>query len=154
MTIYLVRHAHAGERRSWHEPDWLRPLSPRGQAQARALPDLLRDARFEHIVSSPYVRCMETVVPLAGHHLLPVVPDESLQEGAALDDTLALIRKLGPDGLVLCSHGDMIPQLLAHFAADGLDLGPDPRCQKGSTWVLQTGPDAAPVEAHYLPPPA
>ena len=65
MTIYLVRHAKAGERGAWDGDDELRPLSGRGHAQARNLLDVLVDADFERVISSPYVRCMETVVPLA-----------------------------------------------------------------------------------------
>lgn len=153
MTLYLVRHAHAGERRSWDEPDWLRPLSARGQVQARQLPGLLHTARFGHIVSSPYVRCMETMVPLAGHHLLPIVPEEALAEGATIDATLALVRRLAPEGAVLCSHGDVLPLLLEHFQRLGLDLGADPRCQKGSTWIVETDDGTAATTARYLPPP-
>ena len=47
MTVYLVRHAKAGDRDSWREDDRLRPLSGRGRLQARALVDVLerRDVR-------------------------------------------------------------------------------------------------------------
>ena len=66
MTIYLVRHAKAGERGVWEGDDQLRPLSGRGHLQARGLLDVLADAQFDRLLSSPYVRCMETVVPLSG----------------------------------------------------------------------------------------
>ena len=41
------------------------PLSARGHIQARRLADVLADAEFDRVLSSPYVRCMESVVPLA-----------------------------------------------------------------------------------------
>ena len=66
VTIYLVRHAKAGERNVWEGDDRLRPLSGRGHLQARGLLDVLEDAQFDRLLSSPYVRCMETVVPLSG----------------------------------------------------------------------------------------
>ena len=72
MTIYLVRHAKAGDRAAWTGDDTLRPLSGRGHAQARGLLDVLADARFQRVVSSPYVRCMETVVPIAAARNMPV----------------------------------------------------------------------------------
>jgi 8-oxo-(d)GTP phosphatase len=58
VTVYLNRHAKAGDRDSWADDDRLRPLSGRGHLQARALADLLGDATFDRILSSPFVRCM------------------------------------------------------------------------------------------------
>ena len=66
MTIYLVRHARAGNRNAWLHDDELRPLSVPGHEQARGLIRALRDAEFEHVLSSPYVRCMETRRPARG----------------------------------------------------------------------------------------
>jgi 8-oxo-dGTP diphosphatase len=137
--IYLVRHAKAGDRDAWRGNDVLRPLIPAGQLQAVALLDVLEDARFTRIISSPYVRCMETVVPLAGQHGIPVEPHEALAEGAPIADTLKLVEECAPGGAVFCSHGDVIPELLGYLAATtALDLGEHPRCAKGSTWVLDT----------------
>ena len=65
MTVYLVRHASAGHRVSWSGGDLLRPLDDRGRRQADALVDQLRGREFKRIVSSPYARCVESVVPLA-----------------------------------------------------------------------------------------
>lgn len=152
--IYLVRHAKAGDRAGWDGDDRVRPLIPAGQRQARALCDVLDDARFTRIVSSPYVRCLETVVPLAGRHLVPIEPHDALAEAAPLDETLALIAECAAEGAVLCSHGDVIPDLLAHLAATtDLDLGADPRCAKGSTWVLDTDADGTVRSATYRPAP-
>ena len=88
MTIYLIRHAKAGDRDTWRDDDRLRPLSGRGHRQARLLIDLLHDATVDRVLSSPYVRCMETVVPIAGVRGLPVEPVEALAEGAPLDEAL------------------------------------------------------------------
>ncbi len=152
MTIYLVRHAKAGQRSPWAEPDWLRPLTEPGQMQARSLLVTLHKAHFARILSSPYVRCMETVVPLASHHGLPVEPTEALTEGAALDGALALLKEHAEHGAVLCSHGDVIPAILDHVAANGTDLGPDPRCEKGCVWIL-TGDVTGAPKAKYIPAP-
>lgn len=152
MSIYLVRHAKAGDRGLWREDDWLRPLSRAGSAQARQLVTVLQDARVDRILSSRYVRCMETVVPLAGARGLPVEVEESLAEGADVEGTLALVRKHLLPGAVMCSHGDVIPAVLASLAANGVDLGPDPRCPKGCIWVLD-GVGSEVARASYLPPP-
>ena len=65
MIVYLVRHASAGHRVSWSGDDLLRPLDDRGRRQADGLVDQLRGREFKRIVSSPYARCVESVVPLA-----------------------------------------------------------------------------------------
>ena len=153
MTIYLVRHAKAGDRAAWTGDDTLRPLSGRGHTQARGLLDVLADARFERVVSSPYVRCMETVVPIAAARNMPVEPSDALAEGASLREALAVVTKHVADGAVLCTHGDVMPMLLEHFAAHGVDLGPRPQCPKGCTWVLETDATNDVVAARYVPPP-
>jgi len=153
MTIYLVRHARAGERRSWSEDDELRPLSLRGHAQARRLLDALCDAKFERVISSPYVRCMETVVPIAAARHLAIEPSEALAEGAPLREALALVHKHASHGALLCTHGDVMPMLLDHFAKHGVDIGDAPRWPKGCTWVLKTDATNEVRAAKYLPPP-
>ena len=153
MTIYLVRHARAGERGSWRHEDWLRPLSRAGRSQARGLVGLLREARFDRVLSSPYVRCLETVVPIAGARKLPIEPEDALAEGGDLDSVLALVRKHMSSGAVLCSHGDVIPAMLASLAASGVDIGKNPRCPKGCTWVLEAPGGVDITRVRYLPPP-
>jgi broad specificity phosphatase PhoE len=153
MTIYLVRHAKAGDRSLWRQDDWLRPLSRAGRAQARGILELLGDARFDRVLSSPYVRCIETVAPIAGARRLAIEPEDALAEGGDLDSVFALISKHMGTGALLCSHGDIIPAVLEGLAAGGVDLGPDPRCPKGCTWVLESEHGGEITRVSYLPPP-
>jgi 8-oxo-dGTP diphosphatase len=153
VTIYLVRHAKAGERGTWEGDDFFRPLSARGHLQARGLLDVLEDATFERIVSSPYVRCLETVVPIAGVRGLAVEPDPALAEGATLDESLALMRKHAGHGAVLCTHGDVMPMLLTHYEGHGVDIGAAPQWPKGCTWVLETDATGEVRSARYVAPP-
>jgi 8-oxo-dGTP diphosphatase len=151
MTIYVVRHAKAGSRSAWKETDDLRPLTKPGRRQADAIADALADAEIAMILSSPYVRCRQTVEPLAELLRLPVDLSDSLAEAAALVDALALLDKIGDANAVLCTHGDVIGELLAHCARHGVavDTG---LLAKGSTWVLETEAGAI-VGARYDPPP-
>ncbi len=151
MTVFLVRHATAGDRARWERADWLRPLSARGHAQSRGLLRLLADAEIGRVVSSPYVRCSETVLPLAAIRNLPVEFDDALAEEADLEATLALVKQAGEVSAVLCSHGDMIPAVLDHLARTGVAIEPRGRCEKGSVWVLETQ-DGTVATARYLPP--
>jgi broad specificity phosphatase PhoE len=153
MSIYLLRHAKAGDRNQWRQDDWLRPLSRAGRSQARGIIDLLADAKFDRVLSSPYLRCVETVAPIAGARRLAIEPDDALGEGGDLDSVFAIVRKHMGTGALLCSHGDVIPAVLSTLAANGVDLGPDPRCPKGCTWVLEADRDTEVTSVRYLPPP-
>lgn len=153
MTVWVVRHAKAGSRRAWNGDDSRRPLSKPGRSQADALVELLASASFDRIASSPFVRCRETVDPLAARDALEVTLDERLGEGAGPYGALSLVREAAAKGGVLCSHGDVITELLARLERSGIDLGDDPRCEKGSVWALELdGEDI--ISARYLPPPA
>jgi 8-oxo-dGTP diphosphatase len=153
VTIYLIRHAKAGDRDTWCDDDRLRPLSGRGHRQARLLIDLLRDAAFDRVLSSPFVRCMETVVPIAAARGLPVEPVEALAEGSRIDEALALVRKHSSAGAILCMHGDLMPMLLDHYAAAGIDIADEQQWPKGCTWALDTDSTGEVVRAVYFDPP-
>src|SRR5699024_4607764 len=76
MTVVLLRHASAGERDEWTGADRARPLDARGRERAEALVPELRRLGVRRVVSSPYVRCAQTVEPLG----LPVEYDDRLAE--------------------------------------------------------------------------
>ena len=148
MSLLLVRHAVALRRSDWTKPDQLRPLTPRGYEQADRLPDLLADHTVERILSSPSVRCVETVQPLAARLGLPVEELPQLAEGAGAA-AAELLRSL--DGTVVaCSHGDVLPALLRLLAPEVASPDGHVECEKGSTWELAGGG----AEPRYLPPPA
>ena len=153
MTVYLVRHAKAGDRLQWTRPDELRPLSSTGQQQAVGLLDLFHDTHLERILSSPAVRCLETMAPLAGARGLPIEPVEALGEGNDLGEVLILVRKHLDHGAVFCSHGDIIPALVNHYVKEGARLVGQARCAKGSTWTLDGDACGEVTSVRYLPPP-
>ena len=62
---YLLRHAHAGDKHAWNGPDLARPLSGAGRREAHGLLTQLRDYPIIRVLSSPAVRCLQTVEPLA-----------------------------------------------------------------------------------------
>jgi len=151
--MYLVRHGKAGDRSKWDGPDDLRPLSKSGRKQAEQLVDQLADATIDRIVTSPSVRCRQSVEPLAEQRRLPVDLADELAEGAPLADALRLIEKTANENTVLCTHGDVAGDVLHHLDRKGIPLGDVAKLEKGSTWVLEVeGSDI--VSARYLPPPA
>jgi 8-oxo-(d)GTP phosphatase len=153
-VVLLVRHAKAGERGRWDGPDRLRPLTEKGWEQARRLCDQLAGYGATRVVSSPYVRCVQTVEPLAERLGLSVEESDALAEGATTGQLDELLASLRSETAVLSTHGDVIPTLLDHLIErDGLDLPPDYPCAKGSTWVLHGDSDGRVTRAEYLPAP-
>ncbi len=147
MTLLLVRHAIALRRKEWAQPDHLRPLTPRGLRQAEGLIDLFADFGVDRILSSPSRRCIETVEPLAAHLGLPLEEVPQLAEGAGASAVVLLDDLTGT--VVLCTHGDVLPELFDAIAPKAApDDGAFP-CEKGSTWVL----DDDRLRARYLRPP-
>lgn len=143
MTIVLVvRHARAGDRERWEGDDRLRPLDRKGIRQAETLAGTLRDLGADRLLSSPYLRCVQTLVP-AGRLLgLPVEERDELAEGASAGDVLALLGELGDGTPALSTHGDVIDAVL-----------PGRRCKKGAIWVTRAS-EAGLAAERYLPPPA
>jgi phosphohistidine phosphatase SixA len=135
LTV-LVRHAFAGDSSDWVGDDALRPLDERGRRQAAGLVELLADHEIDRIVSSPYLRCVQTVEPLARARGLPIEHEEAL--GAhRLHDVPVVLERFRGSKAVICTHGDL-PWL------------GDRRFEKGSAWVLDS--DGKP--GRYLPPAA
>jgi 8-oxo-dGTP diphosphatase len=148
--IYLVRHAKAAPRESWHGDDDLRPLTNNGRRQAEQLRAHLGLERLRHVVSSPSTRCLQTVAPLAAELELGIEQADTLREGTPEDRVLPTVRTVaGPS--VLCTHGDVMSEIVDAVARvhpiEGA-IG----WKKGATWILERdGGDV--VGATYVPPP-
>jgi phosphohistidine phosphatase SixA len=132
MAVLLVRHAKAGDPEEWDAPDDVRPLTARGEAQAEALVTNLAGFDVVRVLSSPYLRCSQTVAPLAAAYGLTVEPSDDLAEGAGRAGAELVGRVLTADGdTVLCTHGDVLEDVL-----DSLGITRDGYARKGATWVL------------------
>jgi phosphohistidine phosphatase SixA/ADP-ribose pyrophosphatase YjhB (NUDIX family) len=136
QPVVLVRHAKAGDRDAWHEDDRLRPLTRKGKAQAEALVGMLAGDLVDRVLSSPSVRCVQTVRPLALERSVPIEEHDALAEGASVRDALSLVRGSG-GAVVACSHGDVIPALVMVLADRGVKMHDPPAWKKGSVWVLE-----------------
>jgi 8-oxo-dGTP diphosphatase len=139
-VILLVRHGRAGKRGSAGADDSLRPLDEKGRRQAAALAATLTERPLERIISSPFVRCVETIEPLARAAGLTIELRDELAEGASAVAARRLIEEVAGQETALCSHGDVIGELIGH----------DRRAGKGSVWLLDPDQNLAPIE--YLSP--
>ncbi|MEQ8841182.1 MAG: phosphoglycerate mutase family protein [Acidimicrobiales bacterium] len=140
MTLYLVRHAAALDRSRWNLDDLERPLDDRGRRQAISIAAHFADCRLRGVWSSRATRCVDTVSATAAAHGLEVETRAELTEGARPNDLLELLRAEADteDDLILCSHGDLIPEVVNRLLREGMSvLGPR-GCEKGSIWTLET----------------
>jgi 8-oxo-dGTP diphosphatase len=140
MPLYLVRHAKAGTRRDWFGDDRERPISKAGSIQAEALADLLAPLRPVRLVSSPFRRCVQTLEPLAARLGLPIETTAVLAEGGDFKAALALLASVD-NRSVLCSHGDVIPEVIGALERRGMEIDGEPNWRKGSVWVLRARRD-------------
>lgn len=152
MTAYVVRHAKAGDRGEWEGDDRLRPLTKAGRRQAEGLAELLKNEPIDKIISSPYVRCVQTAEPLAAARKLPIDTTKELEEGAGGESVMRLIKRESGNHVVLCTHGDVVEELLEHLIAEGLVPRARANMEKGSTWVLEEKGGKI-ISAKYLPAP-
>jgi 8-oxo-(d)GTP phosphatase len=125
LLMLLMRHAWAGHRDEWDGHDHERPLDDRGYEQAAALVKRLEPYRIEAIMTSPYVRCVATVEPLAAARGLEVELRDELTEEQHYTDGPSFLRSVAGRDVLVCGHG-------------GLELGVPgaPRFEKGDVLVL------------------
>ena len=150
--LYLVRHAKAGERRLWDGDDIDRPLSPKGWKQSEMLAARLETLGVSALYSSPYVRCVQTLQPLADRLGREVEIDQRLSEDEPFEPMLEMLAEV-PDGAVMSSHGDIIPAAIAALERRGMEIRTPPDWRKASVWVLRRNKHGKIVHAIVWPPP-
>lgn len=137
MTVYLVRHGSAGVRNNSDPTDRDRPLDETGHLQAEKLSDWLRHEPITRILTSPYERCAQTVQALAKQLGVRVEVDDRLAEGSSVESSWKLLKSVADQTIVLCSHGDIIPDLIRRAQMRGMHVPGKSGCAKGSVWTLQ-----------------
>lgn len=139
VTVFLVRHGSAGHRNDRNPSDHERHLDDSGRRQAQKLRAYLAPHDIGSILSSPYPRCVQTVEPLARSCEVEIELSDALAEGANIEDSWALLEKaaLSEDDVVLCSHGDVIPDLIRRAGLRGMSVPDGAGCAKGSVWAVQ-----------------
>lgn len=159
--VHLVRHGEAVARLAWEGLDELRPLTEEGHRQAEAIARRLvpdgRPSRLARALSSPAVRCVDTLRPVAARAGVEVEPSVALVEGAdprtALDQLLAASEALEHGwSLVACTHGDVVDGVLAILSGSGFAVDGPKSCPKGATWEILFGAGGAGT-ARFVGPP-
>jgi len=151
VPLILLRHASAGCKADWPGDDLSRPLDERGAADAQTLAGLMSCfAPVARVISSPALRCSDTVRPYAAGFggaveteacLAPYGRSEAFSSRTDLAHALQrLLAGLVADRrpAVLCLHRENLPDVLA-AACSALGapaaLPADPSLPKGGFWV-------------------
>jgi len=154
VPLILVRHASAGRKADWPGDDQSRPLDARGEADARALAGLMACfAPAGRVISSPALRCTDTVRPYAAGFggtveaeacLLPYGRAAGFSSRTEQADALrrllsALVADRRP--VVLCLHRENLHDVLAE-ACSALGattaVPADSSLPKGGFWVAHS----------------
>jgi 8-oxo-dGTP pyrophosphatase MutT (NUDIX family)/phosphohistidine phosphatase SixA len=165
-AVIVLRHASAGERDHWRDLDALRPLDPRGRADARELAHLLSAYEPVRSISSATTRCVDTLIPYALLERTSVTTDIAFTIDATdLTRARARIAEIAaePVRVVVCTHGEIAPALFAEICGlyggrttDTAEAAAEPqRLNKGDFRVLHltvgetgTATGLAAVELH------
>ena len=81
--------------------------------------ELLTDCPTERLLSSQYLRCTQTFEPLAAARGLEIEEASELAEGSTREDVLRLLGSLENDHVAICTHGDVVEELIG----DGMKKG-------------------------------
>jgi 8-oxo-dGTP diphosphatase len=175
MTIELIPHCESTSPHGWTGDHDLRPLTETGAAQAQALVSALGSG-LAAIYSSPALRCLQTVRPLADALALPIAETPDLLEtrgfaeprewtegvyepvgqalggawsaGKALRALDFIANRHPGQRVAACSHGDVIPALLAMLCA-AYDRVLPPVVGRGGRHTLRFEGRALHLTAHH-----
>lgn len=118
FALIPLRHAKATGRGDWRKADTLRPLTRIGTSQAAAVAPTLLAWHPERVLTSPAVRCRQTVEPLTKAMKRKAKTVEGLSQDA-WDAGTGTVRETVDEQVragrttVLCSHGPVLPEILA-----------------------------------------
>jgi phosphohistidine phosphatase SixA len=104
-VVLLVRHASAGDRYEWEGDDRLRALDERGRRQASELVELLEQYEITRLLSSPFLRCIQTVGPLAQARRVDIEIRDELSEERQQVDGPTLVSSLHDVDAAVSCHG-------------------------------------------------
>lgn len=136
-VLAVARHGRAKQRSAWKRGEASRPLTAQGEAQARALVDVLAAFGVTQIVTSPWARCLRTMTPYAQATGLTPQELDALTEDAVRADPQAavgLVSTLLTDArdAVVCTHRPALGAVLSAVS------------DATRRWTTGTVPDADP----------
>ena len=146
--ILIARHAKAKPRSNWAAAEDDRPLAATGKRQALASSRLFAAWAPSRIISSPWLRCVQTVTPYSVDYGVSVKEKKSLSEAGAQRHPARVARTVASlfdkdSSSLLCTHRPVLPQVmdvLREYLFEGsAEVLPteDPYLEPGDALVLQ-----------------
>jgi 8-oxo-dGTP diphosphatase len=121
-------------------------------AQAEGLIATFEALPVASVWSSPFLRCVQTVEPLARACRLAIKESAALAEGHGLAGVMTLMADPNLADAVLCTHGDIVWELVEELVKRRVIKAGDGGLEKGSTWVVDMR-NGVPGHATFIPPP-
>ena len=125
-TLVVLRHGKAVDRHDFDGDDLDRPLAPSGVERARQLTSILATYGVRRVVSSPALRCTQTVEPYT-HELSTFLEiDDRLSEQTRAAHVQRSVTELmdRKKPVALCSHRPTLPWIFDAAGAGAVDLTP------------------------------
>lgn len=143
--LVLIRHAHRDT--EVHTMD--NGLSDKGKKQVKQVVRFAKSRELEGalFLSSPKKRCVETITPVADEFKSKVKIEPAIGEGgtmALLESFIDWWKYEGPELTVACSHGDVIPMMIAKMTGATVSIKKAGWCEMELvgrdvylTWLVQ-----------------
>jgi broad specificity phosphatase PhoE len=113
--VVIVRHAEKGG-----VPEKDPELSATGKARAAELARVLRDVKFDTVLTTQYARTRGTAAEVAARQKLePTVVDGGSDHLARL---VAAVRERGGQTILVVGHSNTVPELVAALGGDRVKL--------------------------------
>ena len=140
-TLIILRHTKALERGDWDDEDSKRTLDEQGLAQSELLIQHLEPFGIGEIYSSNYIRCVQTVTPLAQSRGLKITEIPNLNEETFnLDPERAIsfanAVKQDEKNILICSHNPVIPTMLRGILNTKLKNKDLIKLEPGDAWIV------------------
>jgi 8-oxo-dGTP diphosphatase len=116
-ALIVLRHAKATPRSEWSKGEKTRPLLPKGQLQANRLALQLASYGPKKLITSPWKRCKDTVLPYARATNRHLLERSQLSEYSAEKNPKKAKRLIedifeGTDSTLICTHRPALPKVL------------------------------------------
>jgi len=151
-AFVLARHAKSKPRAGWTRAEGERPLAASGRRQAGALARMLGAWRPERVISSPWIRCLQTVQPYAARREVQVKAVSAFTEHSATRHPGKTERAFAKQWarertVLLCTHRPVLPVLFdflrrrATPSAAAAIPADDPYLGPGAVLVVHRAPE-------------
>ena len=121
LKVRLVRHGRAEKGSRWGGPDALRPLTAEGVRHSKRIGASLARNRPDRLLSSPFLRCRQTLEPLAQRLGLTVEVREWLAKGEDPRKAADLLRRERGRNLVCCTHTELLADIESELDEVGVE---------------------------------